>query len=220
MRGVAFAVVLFTALTSAAVFLPPGQVIYVDQNAGPIQTGSHLLPFADIQQAIDAAAPGATIRIAVGYYTPFTVSKRLHLQGASIDNVRVVSDNGSPSAVTADGAVIEGITFLGPGEDGAPAGEGLRIEQSQSVLVLSCKFPFFATGVDVQDSDVTLSASILEYGVTGALVRGDAVLHASANLIVNNETGVDCAGGEMESCDDLIDGDKVDISDSCAPPGY
>ncbi|MHA1570124.1 MAG: hypothetical protein ACTSXZ_11700 [Alphaproteobacteria bacterium] len=214
------ALALLAAFTMAA-FLPPGETIHVDDDAGVIQTGSKNFPFADIQQAIEAADEGAVIRIAVGYYSPFLLTKRLHLHGAGIDNVRVIHENGLPSVVTgADGAVIEGLSFVGPGTAEMPAGVGLIIENASGVLVLSCKFPYFETGIDLRGSEVTLAAGILEYSEIGAFVDADSTLHASANLIVNNEVGVDCAGGEMESCDDLIDGNGIGVAESCVTPGF
>jgi len=221
MRPAALVTVAMIGILSMVVLSPPSKVIYVDDDAGPLQTGSPLHPFADIQQAIDAAPNGATIRIAVGYYTPFLLDKPLYLQGASIDNVRVVSEDGEPSAVMSAGdAVIEGLSFLGPGEEGAPTGEGLRVDDSPNVLVLSCKFPFFEAGIVVQDSEVTLSATILEYGGIGALLNGGGTLHASSNLIVNNGTGIDCTNGEVESWYDYIEGNGIGIAESCGQLGF
>ncbi len=220
MHRLLLAGLLWTALASLAVLLPPTEVIYVDDDAGPWQTGSPAHPFAEIQTAIDAAPPGATVRVAVGYYSPFVLTKPLHLQGAGLDNARIASADGSPSLVSgANGAVVEGFTFLGGGADGAPAGEGLSVENSAGVLVLSCKFPFFATALAAEDSEVTLAASILEYGTVGVYLHG-SVLHASANLMVNNGAAVDCDAGEVDSWTDYLAGNLVDIADSCARAGY
>lgn len=214
------AVVLLTlcALATTAAFLPPTAVIYVDDDAGLVQNGSSLFPFAEIQAAIDAADEGTTIRIAVGDYQFFSLYKRLHLQGAGIDNVRVYQDEGEPSFVSsADGVVIEGISFLGPGDAAEPAGLGLLIEDCTNLLILSVKFPFFATGLRLERSEATVSASIFEFGEIGIYLSAESILHASANLIVNNEIGIDCAGGRVESCDDLIEGNQTGVSEACLP---
>lgn len=219
MRRFAPLLVVSAALVCLALFLGPGKTLYVDDDAACwLRNGTARFPFADIQDAIDAADEGATVRIAVGYYAPFTLTKALHLHGAGIDNVRIVNEAGKPSRIiSVTGAILEGMSFVGPGMAGAPAGVGLHIERAENALVLSCKLPFFSTGIEIVDSEVTLAATIVEEGETGVWVGDDSVLHASANLIVNNGVGIDCADGEVESWDDVLTGNQIGIAASCLP---
>ncbi|HPQ71781.1 MAG TPA: hypothetical protein PKW95_21830 [bacterium] len=218
MRRFAPLVLVGAALLCLALFLGPGKTVYVDAAAACwLQNGTAHYPFADIQDALDAADEGATVRIAAGYYSPFTLTKSLHLHGAGIDNVRIVSEDGAPSHIlTADGAIVEGLSFVGPGTIGAPNGVGLRIVNAPHALVLSAKFPFYATGIELVDSEVTLAATIVEECAIGVAVDDGSTLHASANVIVNNGVGVDCANGEVESWNDVMAGNDADIAVSCA----
>jgi len=205
------------ALLCLALFLGPGKTVYVDAAAVCwLQNGTARYPFAAIQDAIDAADEGATVRIATGYYAPFSLTKSLHLHGAGIDNVRIVSEDGAPNLIqAADGAIVEGLSFVGRGTAGAPDGVGLRIVNAPHALVLSAKFPFYATGVELVDSEATLAATIVEECATGVAVGEGSTLHASANLIVNNGVGIDCTNGEVESWDDVMAGNDADIAASC-----
>ena len=210
---------ILVAISALGLFLPPGREIFVDDDAGFLQIGTENFPYGGIQQAIDAAREGSTIRIAVGYYRPFILNRRLILKGAGIDNARVVSEDGAPSILSrTDGAVVEGLSFIGPGNESAPAGRGVVVENARSVLLLSCKLPYFEIGLTLTDGEVTLADTIVEYGLTGVFTDAGSRLHSMANLIVNNDIGLDCNAGEVDSCYDLLAGNGVDISDGCRQP--
>jgi len=210
-------ILMLPLLVLLTAFQPTGRVIYVDDDAGMRQSGSEKYPFADIQQALDLAGNGATVRIAPGYYRSFTIRRPVRLHGAGIDNVRVLNEGQAPSRViNAYDVVIEGLSFIGVGAEDAPRGMGLLVKSTDNLLLLSCKFPYYDTAVYLSDAEATVAATIIEYNRTGVFVD-EGVLHASANLVVNNDVGVECVDAEMESWDDLLDGNRIDIGAACRP---
>lgn len=96
--------------------------VYVDANAGSSGDGSDELPYADLQEGLDAVEAGDVVVIRKGTYQgAFEVNReRVRLMGQCRDQVFLVGDHLSDVDpvlnVRADGVQVQGLTV----QDGAP----------------------------------------------------------------------------------------------------
>jgi hypothetical protein len=125
---------LLFALASVPLFVRPGsapQVLVVDDGGGPG------VDFADIQQAVSAAADGATILVHDGHYDGFTVLGK-GLQVVAAEGADVSIEGGGISVRQVPGGahvLLRGLTALTSDE------EGLAVLNCQgAVVVEECAF--------------------------------------------------------------------------------
>ncbi len=158
--------------------------------------------FDTIQEAIDAASPGATINVLAGEYDEsLTITKPLTLSGVGSTDVRVTGagDGTIVEVDQVDGQLqISGIAFFAP-YDSLGTVRVFRITDSASVLLHELLIGFEPdgeicdhglSGVEVSRSEVLVSATEVycvgldsENGGTGILAQTDSILTVQDSLI-------------------------------------
>ena len=162
--------------------------------------------FDSIQEAIDAASPGASIIVSAGLYEEsLSINKPLNISGEGLDRVTVTGD-GDGTIVQVDqvqGSLqITGMAFEAPFDELGTV-RGFRITDSTEVLLHDTFIGFEPTedgqclhglaGVEVSRSIVTLSSTTIfcigfnsDAGGTGVLTQTDA----SLTMVDSEITGV------------------------------
>src|SRR6185503_3240954 len=188
---------------SASLVVAARHVWFVDASASGVATqlGSAAFPFASIQQGLTAAAPGDTVRVAVGTYAgPANVVKPVVMLGDSGTTGMPTIHNSTGNAInsnTAGRVVVRRFRLIE--SNGGVSAQGDTIEV-QSVGASTLRGPAFrvqgmqrATFTSVSANSVAL-AGIIALGnsvviVNGADIRVVGALHDSA-------VGLGIAGGD------------------------
>ncbi|MFC1945172.1 right-handed parallel beta-helix repeat-containing protein [Chloroflexota bacterium] len=119
-RLLTISIAVFLTLSLSVALLPTQQAlaqnsVHVDDDniAGPWD-GTESYPYQNIQDAIDAASSGDTVKVTVGtYYDHITLKGGVVVQGAG-ENVTTIDGSGSGSVVTGvDNSTISGFTITG-----------------------------------------------------------------------------------------------------------
>lgn len=158
--------------------------------------------FETIQEAIDAASPGATINVLAGTYDEaLTITKPLTISGPGALDVRVTGA-GDGTIVEVDQVVgllqLSGMTFMAPYDELGTV-RGFRITDSDNVLLHELMIGFEPddatcdhglSGVEVSRSSLLLSGSEIycvgytsENGGTGILTQTDSTLTVQDSTI-------------------------------------
>ncbi|MCR3882778.1 NosD domain-containing protein [Methanotrichaceae archaeon M04Ac] len=148
-------------------------------SAGPIfATG-------DLQAAIDGAMPGDTLIVPSGEYDPFTVDKRLSIQGVGFPSARAQTQN-SAITIMADGVRLQGFKVVG-----APKNQD---DKFRFYMDLSDRKPQYSlnqpnSGVLVVGDGVFIEDLVVEGSEAGVLVKG------SRNFTIINSSFERCDSG-------------------------
>jgi hypothetical protein len=133
--------------------VPPGTSHYVDPSAAPGGDGSMLAPFVDVDEAVDAAAPGDSIILSKGVHqNQYTALSDVALIGACVGETMLLAPE--PSGVLEVRGVSIRNLFLGVsvivGDGSTAAIEKVVVEPTRSI-------PLYV-GVDasLQGSDVVI----------------------------------------------------------------
>lgn len=190
--------------------------------AAPVLAGTTIhVPgdYATIQEAIDAAAPGDTIMVAVGTYAAFQVigKNNIHIigaEGATVTTAKFIKDlpvvgNAWVLAAVYDSedVNIEGINFDGTGVSGKGVFVGIAYVDSTGRIADLTVEDVIATSLGAGVAIIG-HASISAVEVTGATISnnddsgiyvcGGSTLEAHFNSIINNsQCGVLNDGGGM-----------------------
>jgi len=113
---------------------PVAPGIYVDDDAPDGGDGSWEKPYNKIQDAIDNATEGDTIRVWEGTYEEnVVVDKSVSLIGNGSEEVTIDGgENGDVVRITADWVNISGFLVMGSGSDGLDA--GIRVESDNTII--------------------------------------------------------------------------------------
>jgi hypothetical protein len=227
---------LVLALASLPLFVRPGsapQVLVVDDGGGPG------VDFADIQQAVNAAADGATILVQDGHYDGFTVlGKGLQVVAAQGADVSIEGAGISVRQVP-EGSHVLLRALLAPSSDE----EGLAVLHCQgAVVVEECAFqgaagqgafalpnyhPAGYPAVRVEDAVVVLLRSTAQGGdgsdyVLLSAEQGDGapalLVRGDGGTVVHGGVYTGGAGGDVDDDDSAYPGgaggDAIRLADA------
>jgi parallel beta-helix repeat protein len=176
------AVILALALGACGPSLDDDDSTPPDFGRVTVQPGG--MVFDSIQEAIDAAAEGATITVSAGVYDEsLQINKALTLSGADAEQT-IVTGNGDGTILEIDqvaGSVqINGLALVAPADEPGTI-RGLRITDSDDVLLHDLR-----VGFD-------------DRGNSGECVHGLVGVDVSASTVVMSETFIYCVGFTSET---------------------
>jgi hypothetical protein len=144
-----------------------------------------LQPTADLQAAINAAAPGSTLTLCAGTWTApagsLSISKSLTLIGAGIGQTIL------------DGANVRTVLAVSGGNDTTVTLEGLTITRGKSTTAaggISTSGNLTLRDVDITANHAERGGGILQLGGTLTLAAGTRVTGNSAILDVQSPAGI------------------------------
>ncbi|HID10800.1 MAG TPA: T9SS type A sorting domain-containing protein [Candidatus Latescibacteria bacterium] len=164
---------------------PYGVNLYVDDDGLATGDGTFANPFIHIQDAIDAAVYGDTVRVAAGVYRESIVMKPgVVILGAGAEVCEIISADSSPTVVAADG-VISGfsIRLANP--------EGVTIRSIWSSPVITDNI-ITGGGIWCSGGFPIISKNIISDAECGIIYRSyrDGVVYVSNNIIFDVNMGI------------------------------
>lgn len=188
-----------------------GTTIFVDGDCDPPETGSSDDPFCTIQDAIDHALPGDTIRVRRGMYAGAVVDKAVHLEAQGNKVIINTGPESHPGAFRAGflfnedrsgrGASIEGFHFSGTEQyTGAPDDGELD-------------FAIFSRGADdveIEDNSIeNVLQGITHWNGSGWSIKGNSI----TDLWTRNGGGVGILIGGNDGVTPIVENEisKNDI---------
>lgn len=106
-----------------------GTIIYVDGSNFGLEDGSEEHPFNSIQEGVDAASPGDTVKVAPWTYSEHvTVDERLILLGEDVTTTIIDGGGSDTVTITADNVSITGFTI----QNGC---RGILIDNSSGCII-------------------------------------------------------------------------------------
>ena len=137
--------------------------------------GVDVPPGADLQQAIDAAEPGAVLRLLPGRHRgPVRIGKPVHLWGPA--DAIVTANEGSTVRVETNGASLRGFTVAGSGQRFDLMDGGIRVHGDDTVIEgVTVKDSLFGVLVE-RSKRVTLRGNnVIGTGLPAMGLRGDGI---------------------------------------------
>lgn len=186
---------------------------FVDASFVGTSVGSDTQPWTRVQDAVDAAEPGAIVAIAEGTYDENVIvqGKAVRLIGRCPERVAIRSAAGQPAVLVRTGATGTELNAMA-----ITGAYGVVVSGSQDVKLTSLWIhDTTSSGVDVQnalgDTSLSLSASLVEInGLYGVFVDG-AVADIADSLVRDARTDAMHDGGW---CVDSQFGARVAVSGS------
>jgi fibronectin type 3 domain-containing protein len=144
-----------------------GEGVYVDYTNTGYQNGTHSYPFNEIQEAIDASAPGDGVLVYPGIYDGALTLR---------DSIMVLGMLGASQTII-------GGTVVATGLSEATAITGFTVDGSG----------FGAPGIDCVASDLQVKGCRFEHSSAGISCRGGGSAKVVSSVFASNQTGVACA---------------------------
>ncbi|MCC7534851.1 MAG: right-handed parallel beta-helix repeat-containing protein [Deltaproteobacteria bacterium] len=175
--------------------------LYVDDGAPSGGDGSRARPFASLQAAIDAAAPGDDIQVAEGTYEAISVTgKEVRLSGG-YDADFTVRGAGTPSVIqgTADAATV---TLY---ETGSSVLDGFVIRGGLRGVVIDADFMSSTNAPELRDNVIEQNGSASSIG--GGIYADHCDARIVGNTVRANQG--DRGSGIASQCQSLLIEDNV-----------
>ncbi len=197
----------FLVLLAALILVGEGRevtaaVLYVDDDAGEGGDGSTKTPFSRIQEAVDTAKEGDTIRVWGGkYYESVKLNKTVSLRGNGSANTSIStsdpskSDYGSATVVviSADWVNLSGFEIYNNGST-MDSGEGVTIIRANNVTVEKNNIHSnIIQGIDIySSSNIIIQENTILHNFIGIwLNEGNSDILVTGNTISNEHVGID-----------------------------
>lgn len=185
-------VLLLLALLGAQFATPvrAAATIYVDAgNVGdPLEDGSQEHPFDEIQEGLNAAHNGDTVRVASGtYYENVVVNKRVNLVGEDCENT-IIDGDGKYHVVrvAVDGVRISGFTMR-DGMEKTGAWYGLHLHQCDEAVISGNIFLNNSIGIEVEGSnDNVIQGNVIRYNQHGIDLTSSSGNTIQGNTLTEN----------------------------------
>ena len=159
------------------------KLIYVDDDNTGYEDGSKEHPFNTIQEGIDAASSGDSVRVAAGtYYENIAMKEGVTVQGAGAD-MTIISAH-DQIITGADNSVIEGFTIVNDGE-GKSRGYGWS-ESSTSIRNNVFTGHYVGIHCGQTGSKEQIINNVIVDNNTGITFGRDAAPIIKNNIIMNN----------------------------------
>lgn len=141
----------------------------------PLPAGTLVPAGSDLQGAIDAAAPGATLLLGPGRHQgPIRIRKSLHLWGPAA--AEVVGSDGSTVRVEADGASLHGFTVRGSGQRFDLMDGGVWLQGKELVAErLTVRDSLFGILVERCERAAVRGCTVVGTGLPAMGLRGDGI---------------------------------------------
>jgi len=159
--------------------------------------------YESLQDAVEHAEIGETIRVPAGVYPAgVSLDKQVTIVGEGADSVLLADGSMSTIIVTADDAIIDGLTF-------APSYSGVTIS-GDGVTVKNCFFVENMIGIDAEGDGIYVTscdftgcgyAGILAEGVDSARIGGNIFSDCRSSLIVSISDSSGIVDNTVQSSD-------------------
>ncbi|RLI03655.1 hypothetical protein DRO38_02470, partial [Candidatus Bathyarchaeota archaeon] len=187
---------------------PTGQVWYVDARNTGGGDGSYENPFPHIQQGINAAAAGDTVRVAEGLYEEnIRLKAGVAVIGAGAKLCEIISKDAQPVVTCADSSLIKGFTLHQTLDN--PYGAAVYIPNVSAIvsenIIISLGGDYLGPGIWCTAGHTTISSSVISKNIimdadcgiiyNGNYSEGSSVM-ISNNLIYKVKHGINVERGD------------------------
>jgi hypothetical protein len=167
-------------------------------------------PFASVQQAVNAAEPGSTIRICGGFFRPVTITKNLTLLGAGTQvGGTALRGEGATRVVTVGSGVSVALVDLAI-DGGFDSGDGGGCLNQGTLKLINCLvstnqaqrgggiFNTSGSSLTLQNTTVTENAASTDGGGIFNDTSGSVTLTSGSSVSGNMPNN--CAGDPVPGC--------------------
>jgi hypothetical protein len=167
-------------------------------------------PFASVQQAVNAAEPGSTIRLCGGFFRPVTITKNLTLLGAGTQvGGTALRGSGASRVVTVGPGVSVGLVDLAI-DGGFDPGDGGGCLNQGTLKLINCLvstsqaqrgggiFNTSGSSLTLQNTTITENAASTDGGGIFNDISGSVTLTSGSS--VSGNTPNNCAGDAVPGC--------------------